>query len=375
MKKLFTVTLLFFAALIISLGCAKKQPEEIKIGAILPLTGTAALLGTETKEGIDIAVEEINRKGGIHGRRVKVIYHDSMNDPKEGLSAFRILTDIDKLPVIISSMSSVTKALIPSATEKKVVLVATVTAAPKITESSEWVFRNYYTTDVQGEVLATYVATKLGLKKMGVLYLNDDYGVTGYEAFKSGLEGNGGKVILAESYEKTDVDLRAQLLKLKAAKLEGICIVSYDNALVTALKQIKELKIQTKLFSYSGLADPKVLQLAGDSAEGVFVTVSDYDPSSPLEGKQKEFVDNYKQKFGKLPGHYPAFGYDTTILIAEAVKKGGYEPEKIRKALLDIKNLDLTLGQAVIQPNREVRFGQIVKVVNSGKLIEASNER
>ena len=354
---------------ILSGGCAKKDEKEIKIGAILPLTGSAALLGTETKEGMDIAIEEINRKGGMNGQTIKVIYLDSMNDPKEGISAFRILTEIDKVPVVISSMSSVTKALIPLATKGKVALVATVTAAPKITESSEWVFRNYYTTDVQGEVLAKFVTSKLGLKKIGVLYLNDDYGVTGYHAFKKELEENGGQVVFAEGYEKTEIDLRTHILKLKTVNPEGILIVSYDNALVTALKQIRELKIGSKLFSYSGLADPKILQLSDTSAEGVYVTVSNYDPSNPLDIKQKEFVNAYKQKFGKLPGHYPAFGYDTVMIIAEAIKKDGYESEKIKNALLNISNIDLVLGKISILPNREIFFPQTVKIIRTGSIM------
>lgn len=170
------ITVVIASLMAFSVGCVKKEEKEIKIGAILPLTGSAALLGTETKEGIDIAIEEINSASGIKGSPIKVIYHYSQNDPKEGVSAFRVLTDIEKTPVIISSMSSVTKAIIPIANEKKVVLMATVTATPKITELSEWVFRNYYTTDIQGEVLSRFIVNKINIKKVGVLYLNDDYG-------------------------------------------------------------------------------------------------------------------------------------------------------------------------------------------------------
>ncbi|TSA07845.1 MAG: hypothetical protein D4R73_09505 [Deltaproteobacteria bacterium] len=371
-----TLCWILILGLVISLGivgCAKKEEaNEIKIGAILPLTGTASLLGTETKEGIDIAVEEINTNNIINGRKIGIVYQDSMNDPKEGISAFQALMKTNRPNAVIVSMSSVTKAVIPVANQRKIVVFATVTAAPRITELSPWAFRYYYTTDIQAEELAKFMVEKLHLKNVGVLHLDDDYGVTGYEALKKELEKRGVNVVTSESYSKSDLDVKTQIVKIKSANPEGITIIAYDNSLALAIKQIKELGINAKLFSYSGLADPKVLQLTGNAADGVYVTVSNYDPENPITQKQKEFVGKYKKKFGKLPGHYPAFGYDALMCIAEAINASGDSPDEIRQGLLTIKNVDFVLGQSTMAANREVKFDQVIRVAKGGRMIHAN---
>ncbi len=143
--------LIIGAAIVIVLAafacaCLDKQPtesEEIKIGAVLPLTGDGAKYGQSAKSGLDLAVEEINANGGIKGKFINVIYEDTKMEPKEGTSAVLKLLTIEKVPAIIGAMaSSVTLAIAPIAEENKVVLLSPVSSSPLITDAGDYIFRN-----------------------------------------------------------------------------------------------------------------------------------------------------------------------------------------------------------------------------------------
>lgn len=138
MKKLFAVPLLFFVALIISLGCAKKQPEEIKIGAILPLTGDGAKYGEEAKNGIELALEELKDS------KIKVFYEDDQGTSSGAVNAFNKLVASVKAPVIIGPMySSTALAVAPLAEKNKVVILSPSASSPELTKAGDYFFRNW----------------------------------------------------------------------------------------------------------------------------------------------------------------------------------------------------------------------------------------
>lgn len=356
----------------VTLWFVKSQTDQgagvpIRIGAILPLTGSAALLGTEIKQGMELAIKEINSTGGIGGRRLEVIFLDSKNDAKEGVSAARKLLDLDQVPVIITAMSSVTMAIIPIIDKRKIVLFSTVTATPGLTQKSQWVFRDYYTTDTQGEAMARFLTEEAGVKAVAVLYINDDYGVTGTEVFRKIYSDRGGNILTSEAYEKASTDLRAQITKAMMHKPEAIHIIAYGQALAIAVRQIRELGYKGKILSYTGLVDQDVLKQAGSAAEGAIVVASTYDPQAPVGRVQKQFIETYREAFAKLPSHYPAFGYDATILLVEAMRGKGYLPEEIRQGLLTLGEQELVLGTVRVSENREVAFTQVIKIIRDGK--------
>jgi len=239
------------------------KPGSIEVGAILPLSGSASLLGQGVLEGIEMAAAEINTHGGINGKHVLLVTEDSKNDPKEAVSAFYKMTTTSNPIVIISEMSSVSKALAPLAERKKVVLFSTVTAAPDLTSINKWVFRNYYSTRTQGEALASFLATRIKPQHIGILHLTDDYGVTGKNELINALKEKGINETTAEGYAKDATDLRAQITKLQIAKADVICVIAYDEALARAFQKIRELGYEGILCTYTGLANPKVLEQAG----------------------------------------------------------------------------------------------------------------
>jgi branched-chain amino acid transport system substrate-binding protein len=364
---LIVVTLVAAASIVMVLRGTRNDSEIVRIGTILPLTESASILGKGVREGIDIAVEEVNAAGGIDGKRVVLQAEDSKNDPKEGVSAFQKLMAINRPVAIITEMSSVSKALAPLADRNEMVLFATVTASPNLTKMSKWVFRNYYSTQTQGEALAQFLVKEKKPNKVGILYLTDDYGTAGLEELKRALNAQGINDIVMEGYAKDATDILAPVTKIKAANVDVLCVIAYDEALARAFREARELGFKGTLCTYTGLADPKVLGQAGASAEGAYVAMADYDPSSPKAGVQANFVKRYQEIHGSLPSHYPAFGYDTVMTIIrglKAEKKGS----GLREALVSMVPFQGVMGSIAINSNREVEFPQTVRIVRNGSI-------
>lgn len=356
------------AALILSFALREHKEDRIEIGAILPLTGSASLLGQGVLEGIQMAADEINANGGIGGRRVVLLVEDSRNDPKEAASAFYKMTAMSKPFAVIAEMSSVSKALAPLAERKQVVVFATVTAAPDLTSMNKWVFRNYYSTRTQGEALASFLAERIKPNRVGILHLTDDYGVTGKNELVASLEKHGMGDVIAEGYAQTATDVRAQATKLLAARVDAICVIAYDEAIARAFQQVRELGYAGTLCTYTGLANTEVLKQAGSSAEGAYVAMADYDPAKPKEGVQSAFISTYKSRHAALPSHYPAFGYDTLMCVARAAGSAGSAPE-LREQLASLPPFEGVMGTIALSASREVEFPQTVRVVKNGNIV------
>jgi len=201
-----------FSIIILSLvflvGCVKKEEKEIKIGSIGPLTGAAASYGEKMTRAIDLAINEINEKGGINGKKVVVKHEDDKLEAKDGVSAFQKLVSADKAVAIIGAAgSSVTLAISPVAESNKVVLITPISSAVAISKAGDFVFRICPSDALQGKIVAKWVIEK-GFKNAAILYLNNDYGTGLKDGFKEEYAKLGGQVVIEEAFEKGATDFR-----------------------------------------------------------------------------------------------------------------------------------------------------------------------
>jgi len=349
-------------------GCAKKE-KVIKIGAILPLTGPVSMAGEWMKNGIELAVEEINRNGGINGKKIEVIYGDSKNQAKEGIALINKMISVDRVPVVIATMSGVAAPLIPFADKNKIVLFVTLTSLPGLTDKSEWVFRYHISGEEEAKTMAEFAFKKLGLKTLGVLYINDEFGIQCSRIFKENFEGLGGKILFSESFEKGGSDFRSILQKVKEINPPGLYILGYGQSLAFIVKQIREMGINSTILSMNALGLPKYLEIMGEAAEGAYCTVPLFSPTSPQENVQK-FVKSYRSKFNNVPNFISAETYDMIHILTEAIRKGGYSKDNIRKELLNIKNFPAVMGPVTTLSNGEMIFPLTVKKIHNGTLVE-----
>ncbi|MFA5291847.1 MAG: penicillin-binding protein activator [Phycisphaerae bacterium] len=348
-------------------GCAKKpqEPNEIKIGAILPLTGDGAKYGQSAKKGIDLALKEINTAGGIHNKKLKIIYEDSILDPKQGVNAANKLITVNKVPVIIGAMaSSVTLAIAPIAEKSHTILLSPASSAPDITKAGDYIFRNTYSDIYEGPVMARYAYEKLGFRQIAILHINNDFGVGLSKAFQQSFVQLGGKIVDLESYENSS-DFRSQLNKVKQSNPDSIYLVGYSE-MGLVIRQAKEMALNNQILSCIMFEDPKILEVAGDAAEGVIYTYPTYNPNSNQQDVVN-FVQIFRQKYNEEPDIYAASSYDSLKILAYAMNKGGLEAASIKQTLYSIKDFPGVTGSTTFDNNGDVTKPIGIKQVQNGK--------
>lgn len=334
-QALFVVILI--ALLVCPLGCKKKEPqmEEIKIGAILPLTGSAAPYGENAKRGIELALSELNDSGGVGGRKIRVIFEDSRTDPKEAVSALNKLFGTYGIRFIIGDInSSGVLAMAPIAEKNKIILLSPGASNPKISDAGEYIFRNWHSDALEGQVDAEYAYSKMSWRTASILYVDAAYGVGLAETFRKVFSSLGGKTVVFEAYAQDATDMRAQISKIIGAKPDGLYLPGWPKEMAVALKQLKELGSKIPILSAQGFDDPSILNLAGNAAEGVIFSVPETpDPNNEIV---KSFNENYRKHYGQEPGVCSASGYDALRIFAYAIDTVGDNVQQVQRILASL---------------------------------------
>ena len=221
-------------------GCVEKKQEEIKVGAILPLTGDLVAYGENIQKGIDLAVEEINGKGGIDGANITVLYKDNEGIRDKAVSEMNELAG--EVPVVIGAVVSAnTVAICPIAEEKKIVLISPSSTSPKLSDYKNYVFRTVSSDKYQGRALADVVLDlKGGRAKVAVVYVDNAYGDGLKEVFVKSYREEGGNIVAVESFKEGDTDFKAILNRLKEKNPDAVVLIGYVKEGAAILKQAKE---------------------------------------------------------------------------------------------------------------------------------------
>ena len=354
------IVVIVILAIVIPLSLKPAEKEVIKIGAILPLSGSAAFSGEQMRDGMLMAVEEINNKGGINGRKIELLIEDSKGSAQEGVTAFNNL-NLKSPNIIISSLSAVSVALVPLAKEKEIPLLVTVVSVPNVAKN-EWVFRYYPTAEQEIPPLIN-IANELKINKIAVLYLNDDFGVSVYNTLK---EKFGGTVI-GESFPIATGDFRTQITKIKSANPEAILVVGFSSHIVNAVKQIKEFDLNIKIFGLSTMAVPDVRKALGEVGEGIYLTAPMLYNNN-VSDETKYFKETFKNRYNKEADHYAATGYDTIKLIEQVIRSSGYSKEAIKEGLTRLQSFTGLLGEAEIN-GRDISFPLYPARTEGGEII------
>ncbi|MEH7342560.1 ABC transporter substrate-binding protein [Bacillus sp. JJ1532] len=345
---------------------------EVNIGAIFPLTGHSAYQGKSFRQAIDLAVEEINEKGGVAGKKVNIMFEDDKGIPTEGVNAAQKLITQDKVSAILGNFNSSVTMAVRSVTEReKVVQLTPGSTADEITEPNhEYMFRNLNPNSAQGPAMAKYAASELNLKNIAILAENTDYGRSGADAFKETIEGKGDKISSVEFYNQGDKDFYAQLTKIKNANPDGIYISGLLTEGAQILKQARDLGIDTQWLGLGGFTNDNFPTLAEGAAEGM-IHVSYFEPGAyDYFPDSKDFVENYNKKYGVNPDMYAANGYEAMYILAEAIEKaGGGDREKIREAMAQIKDLPGVCGPTTFDENGQVNKQMLFVKIEDGKRV------
>jgi branched-chain amino acid transport system substrate-binding protein len=339
--------------------------EPIKIGAILPLSGKNATYGNEIKNAIDLAIEEINNSGGINGRKIEVIYEDDQADPKVGVNAMQKLVNIDKVPVVLGSwVSGVVVASAPIAEKAKVIVMAEA-IAPAITNAGDYIFRIQPSATYYSDKLMEVVINKLGLKKIAIIYINNEFGVALRDTLRSATQRLGGQIVAEESYMPGDSDFRSQLTKIKSAKPEALFIGGYQEQ-INIIKQANELGLKTQFLAGPPFESQTTIQSLGNLAEGVIYPY--HFAVEKANPKTISYMEAYKKKFGVETGGFAPLMYDAVYIIANAMKKCETNTDCIKTELYNT-NYNGVSGNITFDKNGDPIIPIIIKTVKNGKFV------
>jgi branched-chain amino acid transport system substrate-binding protein len=348
---------------------AGKSDGTITIGGIFPLSGPVAVYGVEARNGIELAIEEINNAGGINGNKLALISEDDTGNPEITVNAYRKLTAQDKVNVIIGSLTSgCTIAITSLAQAQKVVLVAPAATAEAVTDAGDFVFRACFIDPFQGTVGGAFAATELKAKRAAVLYDNgNDYSVGLKDNFIASFQKQGGSVVANESYITGDVDFNAQITKIRTANPDVVYLPDYYSTVSLIAKQLRAQGINTPIVGADGWDG--LTENAGDEVLNGFY--SNHYASDSTDPKVQNFVKSYQAKFGSIPVSFAALGYDSMYLIRDAiVKAGSTDSTAVKNALAATNGAYLTGNLSFDAKRNPIKSAVMVELVKKdGKLV------
>ena len=327
--------------------------EALKFGVADPLTGPSAIFGLDQMQAVRWAVEDINAKGGINGRKLEAIIADHQAKPEVGIAVVNKFTSVDKVPVFITAFSSVVKAVASIADREKVLMLSVGANSPDIKNLGDYVYTMFPLADIDMKALGAYMVQKQGKKRAAVLYVNHETGIEGAKVFAQAFTQAGGEVVLNDSYEETRSDFTGLVLKVRAANPDTIHIHSNVSDFTALVAQMRQLGLNTQITSFQTAFNPKMIQEVGAGAEGIIVTAM--APSSEDNPNVAGYLNRWQQAYKREPIGLPYTQYfhDAPYIIAQLYKwvldrNLPVMGENLRKALLDIKSFDLPLTTRIV---------------------------
>ncbi|MDI1443126.1 ABC transporter substrate-binding protein [Polyangium sp. 6x1] len=343
--------------------------EPWKVGAYLSLSGAETQFGAETKEGIELAVDAVNKKGGVKGRPVKVFYEDDKSNPQETNNKVLQLITRDKVVALLGEVAS-SRSTIGGivANKHKVPMITSSATAPEVTQIGPFVFRVCFTDDTQGQMGAEFVVKTMGKKRIGILYASDDVYSSGLAAqFRDAAKKLGGEVVVEKSFIKTETNFTTYINEIRDAKPELVYAPIYYNAMVPIARQAKAAGMPGSTFvGGDGWDAETLLQDAGEEMEGAYFT-NHYAPDVPWPNAQL-FLKAYKERFKRDPSSLSSLGYDSAQLLFDAMGRAkGDTPEAIRDAIAETKSFAGATGTISIDPNRNADKSIVIVQIKNKK--------
>ena len=316
----------------------------IKIGVTQPLTGAFAASGNYVAQGAKIAEEEINKAGGVLGKKIELVVEDNKSNPTEAVATAEKLINSDKVPVMMGAWSStLTLAVMPKIEEYKVPLLVETSSSGKITTSGNpYIFRISPTSEMEARAF-TPLVKKLGIKKADFLATNNDFGLGASKAFSEMAQHAGVKIGVVETMDPKATDFSAQLAKIKASGGDTLFVTTAVEQITLILKQANDLQLKTRIITTGGSNSPdQLIQQAGAAANGSMHLVF-FTPWFPEAVKNpeiaKKFVALWNEKKYNVGGLTEGFrGWDGIHTIVAAIKAAGStDRAAITKALWNVK--------------------------------------
>ena len=354
-------------------GSAASKGTEIgktfKLGYDLELSGAVAAYGNAGKNGANLAVDEINKSGGINGKQITVVSKDNKSDNAEAATVVSNLINNDKVNAVIGSMTSgAVKSMTPNITKGAVPLVTPAGTDDTLTVTNgkvnEYIFRSTFQDSYQGKVLANYTTNELKAKKVVLYYDNSsDYAKGIAKSFEKTYDG---KIVDKVSFQSGDKDFQATLSKIKGEDFDAIVMPGYYNETGLITKQARELGIEQPILGGDGFADPTFITLAGDAAATNVYYVSGYSAKALATDTTTKFIAAYQAKYESEPSMFDALSYDAVYMVKQAAEDTKAKTSvAVKDGLAKLKNFKGATGEITVDKDHNpVKEAVVIKLEN-----------
>lgn len=346
----------------------------IKVGEFASLSGKEATFGVSSHEGTLLAIEELNAAGGLLGKKFELITEDDLSKAGEPATVVNKLIARDGVVAVLGEVaSSRSLEAAPICQQNKIPMISPSSTNPKVTETGDYIFRVCFIDPFQGTVMANFATKTLKAKKVAVFTdVKSDYSKGLAKYFKESFLASGGQIVTELDFNGGDKDFKAQLTAIKSAGPDAVFVPGYYTDAALICIQARQLGLLVPLFGGDGWESEDLIKIGKDAVEGhYFSTHYHPDVSSP---RSKAFVEAYKKRWKnsdgtpKLPDAMAALGYDSAMILADAIKRAGTtDGPKVRDALAASKDFDGVTGKTTINEKRDATKSAVILQVKDGK--------
>lgn len=358
-----------FAAAVALCACAfSVQPsaaQDIKIGSLSALTGSASQPGQSQRDAIKMVVDEVNAKGGIKGRKIQLFIEDDQLQPTVAANATRRLVHQNEVLAVIGTPNSPTALSALEVTMEAKVPQLVLGVAPKVTQmGNPYVLRITPTDSILAAALIEHAVKKKGASKVAILSDSTDYGKGGLASVIAALAKHNLKPFITESFNSEDKDFASQINKIKASGADSLVLWGFYVEAAKIVTAAQKLGLGLPIYASSGVLQGNFIELAGSAAEGI--TVVSYYSNADSSPQTKEFIAKWKKAYNTDPNPVAGLGYDSINLLLAAIEKVGTDREKIVAELKAVKDYPGVTGRKTGAADGEMGQGAIILQFKQG---------
>jgi len=332
------------------------------------MTGPLSSIGQTAKNGIELAIKEINENGGVLGKKVSFVVEDDENKPASSANLVQKLVNNDKVAGIVGPLTSTASlAAGPVATTSKVPLISPYATNSKVTvDGGDYVFRACFIDPFQGVVISKFAIEDLKSKKAAVLYnVANDYAKGLTDVFVEEFKKMGGEIVGVKTFNEGDQDFNAQLTQLKSLDADVLFLPNMYNSVGLIAKQAKDLDYNVTLLGGDGWDSPDLFEIGGEAVEGSYFSTH-FSPDDTAE-IVSEFVKKYKEEYGTIPDVCATLSYDATKILLKAIEEAGTtDAEKVKDALKNLE-IDVVSGHIKYNENGDPIKGAVIMKIEDSK--------
>ena len=350
-------------------GGGSNGGDTIKIGEFASLTGKEAAFGRSSHDGTQLAIDDINASGGLLGKKVELLCEDNLSKSSESATIAKKLISRDHIVALLGEVASGRSLeAAPICQEKHIPMISPSSTNPKVTEVGDYIFRVCFTDPFQGKLDANFARDYLKAKRVAVLTdVGLPYSVGLAQYFKEPFIAGGGAVVSEKNYTSGDKDFKAQLTAIKADNPDAIFVPGYYTEAALICQQARQLGITVPIFGGDGWEAPELISLGKEAVEGTYF--STHFSSEDQAPAVQDFVKKYKTKYnGEVPDAMSALGYDSAMVLAEAIKRAGTtDGPKVRDQIAATKDYMGLTGKTTIDAHRDAAKSAVIITVKDGK--------